>query len=284
MTDNVITINLSQPTELEFEMTTNGLNKDSDVPTVRFMLIDADKGISYVFPCSKKGKKQWVATLPKLDVELENDHTFCIECIIDGYYFTPAQGIVNFVDELTAKITSPVKEPVDQKDSKFAKIIKDIKGEKVDKIIKNIKDAKDAKVNEGAEGADITGQYAPTNDLLKPERKPKDSSAKIPKTEPMDELIDRDKLDADFTPGEGGRQYAQTDDVDFENPRELVDKILSREKTTGLADIERATGKNGKLFTRDPEGKIVIPGLETKEQKERIDVLNQKIKDVLRQK
>jgi hypothetical protein len=259
MTDNIITIDLSQPTELEFEMTTNGLNKKSDDPIVRFMLIDSDKSISYIFPCSKKDKKQWVVHFPQLNVDLEHDHTFCIECIIDGHHFTPAEGIVNFIGDQKVEIPSNTAE----------KIVK----------VKNIDS-----VREGAEAANITGQYAPTNDLLKPERKPKDSSAKIPKTEPMDELIDKNRLFSKFTPGEGGRQYAQTDGFECENPRDLVDKMLNRGKTTGLADVERATGKNGKLFTRDPEGKVVIPGLETKEQKERINAINQKIKDVLRRK
>jgi hypothetical protein len=61
---------------------------------------------------------------------------------------------------------------------------------------------------EGAEAADITGKYAPTNQLLKPEFQPKQSTMRPPKTEPMDDFIDYDKIDH-ITPG-SGRSYPDT--------------------------------------------------------------------------
>lgn len=253
MTDSTITINLSRPTELEFDMTTNGLHKDGDIPIVRFMLIDSTTEISYVFPCTKKTKKRWIAKIPKLNITPKNEYTFCIECIIDGYYFVPAEGTVNLTDKLTATLTS-----------------------------------KPEKIEEGALGADITGQYAPTNGLLKPEKEPTPkSSAKTPKTEPYDELIDREELGLDdFTPGRGGKQYAQEDGKDID-PRELVDELIHRNKPqpetdpTDIETNEKPTHKKGSLFTRDPDGKAFIPGLETDEQKEKIAALNKKLRDML---
>lgn len=98
-------------------------------------------------------------------------------------------------------------------------------------------------VNEGAEAANITGMYAPTNGLLKPEFAPIQSKSKTPKTEPLDDLIDLDKLADNITPGKGA-QYAQKDNKS--NNTEIVNNLTKRTKT---------------LFDRDQEGKVSIPGI-----------------------
>lgn len=246
--DTTITINPSQPTELEFELTTNGLHKESEVPVVRFLLTDSVSHINYTLPCEKVNKKQWVVKVPKLDINTSNDHTFVIECIIDGYYFAPAEGIVNFIDK-TPKAKN-IKESV-------------VTSGKV--------------LEEGAEM--VTGQYAPNNGLLKPEKPPKQSKAKTPKTEPLDDYIDMSKISDDVTPG-AGKQYVQDDNKDMD-PREIIDNIIKRSKD---AIQTSKPEKKGSLFARDPDGKVIIPGLESPEQKEKIKELNDRIKNVLHSK
>ncbi len=235
--DSTITIDLSQPIELEFEMTTNGLHSDNK-PIVRFMLIDSVDQISYLFPCSNKKKNKWMVKIPKTDFNTEHDFTFCMECIIDEYYFVPAEGTINF---------------------KNIPVI-------------NLDNAEE-QVKEGAEAADITGQYAPTNGLLKPEYEPKRSSAKTPQLEPMDELIDIEELTNDIIPG-SGKQYAQSDEKREMSARDIINKVLNHSK---LKHIER----KGKLFARDASGNVIVSGLETPAQKEAIRAINQKVKDII---
>jgi len=98
--------------------------------------------------------------------------------------------------------------------------------------------------NEGALGADITGRYSPNNKLLKPEFEPTTSHSTTPKTEPMDELIDFDKLADNITPGFGPQQYAQKD---------------NKQKNTDI--VKNLTKRNRKLFDRDTNGNINIPGI-----------------------
>lgn len=239
MTDTTITINPTQVTELEFDLTTNGLHKDSDIPVVRLLLSDSISQVNYTIPCQKKNNKKWIVKIPELSIDTNNDHTFVIECIIDGYYFTPAEGLVNFVSSIP----------------------------------------KASFVKEGAEAANITGQYAPTNGLLKPEREPKRSSAKTPKTEPMDDYIDLSKLAGDVTPG-SGKQYVQSDNKQELEPRDIVSNIISRSKK-GFKE-SNSQSNHGILFTRDSSGKIIVPGLETPEQQKEIKEYNKKIRNILK--
>jgi hypothetical protein len=97
--------------------------------------------------------------------------------------------------------------------------------------------------SEGAEAANITGRYSPNNKLLKPEFEPTTGHSTIPKTEPMDELINFGKLASNITPG-FGPQYAQSDD---------------KQSNTKL--VRGLTKRNSKLFDRDNKGKITIPGI-----------------------
>ena len=104
--------------------------------------------------------------------------------------------------------------------------------------------------NEGALGADITGKYSPNNKLLKPEFEPNKSHMTTPKTEPMDELIDFDELADNLTPGFGPQQYAQKD---------------NKKQNTNI--VKNLTKRNKKLFDRDTEGTITIPGIHSDNKK-----------------
>ena len=96
---------------------------------------------------------------------------------------------------------------------------------------------------EGAEAANITGRYSPNNNLLKPEYEPRQSTARTPKTEPMDELIDFDELADNITPGKGVA-YPQKDN-----------------KQENMNVVKQLTKRRGRLFDRDAAGNVVIPGI-----------------------
>lgn len=147
-------------------------------------------------------------------------------------------------------------------------------------------------LKEAAGGGEITGQYAPTNDLLQPEEDPAagESHVKVAQAMAYDEQIDKSRLDditdEDPIPGEGN-QYPQDDGKDDEDiestlfdPIKVAETIV--QQTMGLGISQRGVEKKGSLFSRDSNGKIVIPGLKTVHQRQQLAERERKIKELLK--
>ncbi len=162
-------------------------------------------------------------------------------------------------------------------------------------------------------GGEVTGQYAPTNSLLKKEENPaaSQSHTKLWDANQNDEFVDKARLDLitdeDPIPG-SGNQYPQNDgkgeyfdsEYDFDDNEDepededslvynLKNDKLDYDPTKIAEDIIKNTIGNtktpsilGSLFKRDANGKTIIPGLESKEQKELNAAKNQKIRDLLK--
>lgn len=238
---STITLNPNKPSSFDFDVTISGL--DNNTPIVRFVIDNFKDSTHLMVDCEKidpKNKKsKWKANFPILEID-ENNRDFRIEVIVDEYYFVPCTGTINFITTPEVNISTNKKPKVSATIS----------------------------VDEGAECSSITGQYAPTNNLLKPEYPPIESKSKTPRTEPLDDLINLDDLSSSITPGTGA-QYAQKD------PDEIANKILGNN-----APVDPT--KKRSLFSRDSSGKPIVPGLESKQQKDKIKNNSQIVSDILK--
>lgn len=280
--ENVIKLNPNKASTVDFEVTLSGV--DGMVPTVRFVIQNVLDGVDWAVQCTKLDKTKWQASFPAFKgVELDSAK-FAVEVIVDEYYFKPAEGEVHFVNapDVSFKPSSGTKPTVTA--SFTVKQEPEEKPKKPKKVVK-----------EAAGGSEVTGQYAPTNDLLKPEEDPTvtQSSVKVAQAELDDQYIDKSRLD-DITdeviPGEGD-QYAQDDgkdDTDEINqdegatkfdPKSVAESII--QQTIGLGVSHRGSEKRGSLFNRDADGKIVVPGLENPAQKKALAEREQRVKEIL---
>lgn len=89
--ENLIVINQSKKSDLEFELDIEGLDgKSADV-----RLVIKAKGYELAFPCKKaKGNKHTVSIPPMQHLD-KSTYPFCITVVVDGYYFEPLKGTVN---------------------------------------------------------------------------------------------------------------------------------------------------------------------------------------------
>lgn len=136
------------------------------------------------------------------------------------------------------------------------------------------------RINEAAGGGEVTGQYAPTNSLLKPEYEPPRSHAKAPGTEKDDEHIELSDLGrpvpgqtTDVQP-EGSNAHDLAGEFD---PREVAERIIKDK----VGDIKRPINK-GSLFDRDKDGRPVIKGLDTPEQRRARIEKSARVKEILK--
>lgn len=265
MADNTIHLNSSKASEQEFDVLIQGLpsSEDSNDTIVRFMIMSSDVGCDLSFPCKRVANSatKWVVKLPAFDELLkQTTYKFRVEVIADGYHFIPADGEMLFV-------STPI---VDMSATKKPKV----------------KAALSSKKSPSLDEAEITGMYAPTNSLLKPEFPPLQSkSQKSVEDEMMDEerLKPIPKLASSVTPGEG-EQYPQSDGKDVAVVDIIAGEIVDDEEDTELEiavanksvydpkkvaegivkdkmNITPPTTK-GFLFARSSEGKPAIKGLE----------------------
>lgn len=263
--NTTIRINPNKPSTLEFDVMISGLDKIK--PTVRFVIHKANKDIDWVVHCTKLDGTKWQASFPKFENFKASSCDFSVEVIVDEYFFNPAQGTIEFINtpDITFKPTSGPKPSVT---TSFTVKQDD------DEPIKPKKSPKKKVVE-----SEITGQYAPTNDLLVPEEKPEDTQSET-QDSIDDEQVNVDKL-GDFadeiTPG-AGEQYPQDDEKEEFDPEKVAEAIL--QNAIGKA---KAPTLKGSLFKRDADGKIIVPGLESDQQKQEKAMRDQKVKDILKQ-
>jgi hypothetical protein len=150
---------------------------------------------------------------------------------------------------------------------------------------------------QGGGGGEITGMYAPTNSLLKPEEDPTKNGRMKGDSSVNDEFIDKDRLSLDkaedlgtLSPGEG-RAYQQEDgkgrngkivppgevEGEQDTPRAIEDEEFDPKDSKVAKAI-----KKGTLFKRDSSGKPVIKGIHTPEAKQRLKDNASKVKDILK--
>lgn len=266
MSDNTIKLNPAKPSTLEFEVMVSGL--EGVPPTVRFVIQNVLDGVDWVVNCTKLAKTKWQAAFPALTGITADTADFVVEVIVDEYYFKPAEGKIHFVNTPDVSFTPKVGPKPSVTTSFTVK-----------------QDEEKPPVKESAGGGEITGQFAPTNDLLQVEEDPEagESHVKVAQAELDDQYIDQTRIDDiadEIQPGEG-KQYAQDDGKEDEfDPKKVAESIL--QQSFGLGVSHRGVEKRGSLFKRDASGKAIVPGLENPAQKKALTERDQKVKEILR--
>lgn len=235
----IISVNPIEKTELEFEISTAGLNKKDS--RIRFIITNKNNDDIRLFNCKSTDSQNWSVVFPPMMFNTEHKYTFKMECIIYNYYFEIAQGDINFIHE-TPKV-------VVKKDKKSKK-----------PITESI--------------SDNTDQTAPTNALLKTERKPKDIHGE--KVSDRVDPVQIEDIASSITPGEGIQEPAIPDQVNLDdNPsiaKTIITSIIGKHKTPKF---------EGSLFKKDENGKFWVPGLENAEQKEKMIEKQIKVQNIL---
>jgi len=99
-----IRVNNSKATNLEFDIAIQGLTEEMTPNTdVRFVVRNVKNQYNLSVKCAQNESKKWVASVPALFLE-SKEQPFQIEVIVDGYYFAPASGMLELVNEPTVKI------------------------------------------------------------------------------------------------------------------------------------------------------------------------------------
>lgn len=284
--NNTIRLNPNKASTLEFEVMVSGL--ENITPIVKFVIQNAKDNIDWVVKCKKLEGSKWEASFPAFKNFKLDKCNFCVEVIVDEYWFCPADGIIEF-------ITAPDVSFKSKTGSNKPSVTTSFTVKQLDEPIKSKEKKK--KVTEASGGGEITGQYAPTNDLLIPEKEPIKSKAKIPRTEKDDELVNKARLDQitdeEPTPGTGTPYPQDTEKEEIED--EIIDNIRNRIAPKGefnskkVAEdiLQHTIGKpkspilKGTLFKRDSDGKAIIPGLETNKQLQEKADKEQRVKDIL---
>lgn len=279
---NIIHLNPTESSTAEFDVTISGL--ENATPIVRVVILDVTDGVDWTVQCTKLEDNKWQAIFPAFVGIKLTSRKFCVEVIVDEYFFKPIEGKVVFIGtpDVLVKAVNKMKPTVSVSVA-----------EQDDKPNKKV-------VKEAAGGPEITGQFAPTNALLKPEEDPTATQGhvKVAQAELDDQYIDKARLDditdEDPIPGEGN-QYPQDDgkgewdDDEIEpeedavkfNMDEIVEAILKQPAELGTSP--RGVGlKRSSLFKRDADGKLIVPGLENEKQKRELADREQRVKDILK--
>lgn len=265
--DTTLKINPSTSAELEFDVMIQGIG-DKELPEVRFVVETEQYDRSFKCTRVSEEKHKWCAKLPAMK-DLGNDSCpFRVEVVIDGYLFVPAKGTLTFVRNPDVKFQTESTRP--SVTTSFT--------------VKQEESAAQP-VEEASGGGEVTGQYAPTNDLLKPEYEPPRSHAKAPGTEKDDERIDHEKLEiSDF----GNPVPGQTTDVQPEgsnshdlvgefDPREVAERIIKGK----MGSIKRPQTQ-GSLFKRGKDGKAIVDGIDSPEVARERAEKSARVKEILR--
>jgi hypothetical protein len=277
-----ITINPAKNSDLEFDVMIQGLD-NVDPPIVKFVITSESAGCDYAFRCKRvegeDTKHRWLAKLPALQHIKESSVKFHVEVIVEGYYFEPAQGSVTLINDPAVKFQPSVSKP--KVTTSFT--------------VRQDEDEKPAKkdVKEASGGGEITGQYAPTNGLLKPEFPPPQSHVKVGQAEKDDEHIDHTKLDdiaSHVVPGETtdpepqhGNNVADEvldDEVNDFDPKRVAEDIVRNTFGTGLTRPQ----KPGSLFGRRADGSAIVEGLDTPAEKIAKAAKATKVREILKGK
>lgn len=259
--DTSIKINPHKTAELEFDVTVQGT--DDNKPEVRFVI--EDECCDRLYKCVKgEGKHSWCAKLPVLSDLKKESYQFRVEIVVDGYFFTPAKGKLAMVQDPTVKFQAESARP--SVTTSFT-----------------VKQEDDVPVEEASAGPEVTGQYAPTNGLLKPEYEPPRSHAKAPGTEKDDENIDMSRI-SDLgrpTPGESTDHEPEGSDTSEINagfdPRSIAERIV-KDKFGSVKPPER----KGSLFKRGKDGKPIVDGIDTPEMARERKEKSERVKEILK--
>ncbi len=283
---NIIQLNPTKSSTAEFDVTILGL--ENTTPTVRVVVLDVMDGVDWIVPCTRLEDNKWQAIFPAFVGIKLTSRKFCVEVIVDEYFFKPIEGKIVFIGTPDVSVKSVSNEK--------PTVLGTFTGLGDDQSSKKV-------VKEAAGGPEITGQYAPTNALLKPEEDPTatQSHVKMAQAALDDQYIDKARLDditdEDPIPGEG-EQYTQDDgkgewtDDEIEPEEDAVrfdldktvESILNDMVPLGLSPDGMGTiNKKGSLFKRDADGKIIVPGLENPKQKRELADREQRVKDILKQ-
>ncbi|PPD55679.1 MAG: hypothetical protein CTY12_00035 [Methylotenera sp.] len=287
--ENVIKLNPNKASTLEFDVTVSGL--DGAPPTVRFVIHEMLSGVDWTVNCSKIEKNRWQASFPAFkNMELDKNN-FSVEVIVDEYFFKPAEGEIVFINAPDVSFDKPK--------SNKPTVSASFTVKQDEEVVEKPKKPKKPVVKEAMGGGEVTGQFAPTNDLLKVEEDPNfvhshlktaqavkdDQSIDLEKLDPESDIEDDVDLDAEealsveeIIPG-AGRQYAQDDGKEEFNPKKVAENILHQ--TIGIGVSNRGVEKKGSLFTRDADGKILVPGLESQVQREHKEERERKVREIL---
>lgn len=97
-------LNLNKSSEIEFEISTQGL-EDNQALDVRFVLLNVIEGADCSVACTKleKFKTKWKAKIPSLGLTSEKTCKFKVEVIVEGYFFEVASGTADFVQAPTVE-------------------------------------------------------------------------------------------------------------------------------------------------------------------------------------
>lgn len=90
----LIKLHNAKETEFEFNVAINGPSEEA-TPVVRFVLENV-RGYNVAIDCSKTAEDNWAVKIPAIQ-NLNENHNFHVEVIVDGYFFIPTQGLVEVV-------------------------------------------------------------------------------------------------------------------------------------------------------------------------------------------
>jgi len=100
----IVRVNNTKDTNLEFDIAIQGLTEDATPNTdVRFVVKNVKDKYNVSIKCKRNENKKWVANVPALYLETK-EQPFQIEVIVDGYYFAPANGMLEVINEPKVKI------------------------------------------------------------------------------------------------------------------------------------------------------------------------------------
>lgn len=205
------------------------------------LLISTDKDDQTMLLNCKLTNNVWEVTIPAKTLDAKLSYTFKMECIIYNYYFEVAHGDINFLDK------------------------------KPTVTIKNVDDEKTV-VNEFAV-SDMTDHSAPTNKLLRTETKPKDThGARVTTTVDPVDITD---ISSRVVPNQGISFYDEEESTDQVSAQDVIKNVIGVRKSTN----ERSN--QGSIFKKDDHGRVWIPGLENKEQQQKLKENAIKIKSIL---
>lgn len=266
--NNTLQINPTKPTIIDFDVMISGL--ENIAPSVRFVIHKVRDDVDWMFQCVKLEGTKWQVSFPSFEDIKLNSCKFSVEVIVDEFYFKPAEGEILFV---SSNVSFTPKSGVKPNVTASFKVKQEEKPKKPTK----------KKVDEASGGPEVTGQFAPNNDLLKPEEDPEDTQGKVKtaQAEVDDQFIDKSRLDDitdEMVPGEG-EQYPQEDEKEDEDefdPRKVAETII-RSTVSPISP----SSKRGSLFQRDASGKIIVPGLESPSQKQRLSEKEQRVREIL---
>jgi len=270
---DIIKINPLKKTDLEFDVSIQGLDSDQPV-IVRFVIVDVG-GCDRSFPCSrvKDSKNTWLAKLPALPEVGKDNCQFRVEVIVDEYYFEPATGIIElFVQKPEVSTSFNVKQ--EKSDKPKVSTSFNVKQEEEEEK-KETPPKKKEKLDEISGGPVTTWATIPTGgtNFSKPELPPLESSAKTSDHSradddniDLDAIFDEDMDDADdlfdVTPGEGV-SYPQDDGKQDRSARQIASDLIRG--VMGSVQKPRQSQSQRSLFQRNEHGQITDNGFEPEE-------------------